>query len=66
MYMYGNDSLWSSARAVCVVQLVSMADSRTERLHKLLPASNSHHLYVPYPAIVDVCGLSKEIDAALE
>lgn len=43
MYTHGNDILWSSGRAVCVVQLVSMADSRTEMLHKLLPASNSHH-----------------------
>ena len=30
-----------SARAVCVVQLFSMADSKTERLRVLLLASNS-------------------------
>ena len=31
------------ARAVHVVQLISTADNRTERLHVLLTASNSHH-----------------------
>ena len=34
---------WASARAVRVVQLLSMADNRTERLRVLLPASNSRH-----------------------
>ena len=37
----------------------------------LLTASNIRYcidcnLYMPYPAIVDVCGLSKEISAALD
>ena len=43
-YTYANksdDSHWASARAVRVVRLFPMADSRTERLHVLLPASNS-------------------------
>ena len=54
--------------AVHVVRLVSMADSRTERLRKLLTASNSqhYHLYVPYQAIIDVCRLPKGINAALK
>ena len=59
-----------SARAICVVQVVSTAENRTERLHILLTASsNFHHhtcMYVPYPAIVDVCRLSKEINAVPE
>ena len=32
----------ASTRTVCVIQLVSMADSRTKRLCVLLTASNSH------------------------
>ena len=36
-----DDGHQASARAVRVVQLFSMADSRTERLRVLLPASNS-------------------------
>jgi len=33
----------------------------------LLTASNSHHhSYVPYPAIVDVGGFSKEINTTLK
>ena len=63
------DGHGASARAVRVVRLVSTADSRTERLHLLLTMPNSRHciahLY-PYPAIVDVCGLSKELNAALK
>jgi len=34
---------WASARAIGVVQLLSMADSRTERLRLLLTASKSCH-----------------------
>ena len=33
----------ASARAVCVVRLISTADTRTERLRTLLMVSNSHH-----------------------
>ena len=43
MHTYANnsdDGHRASARAVRVVQLFSMADSRTERLRVLLPASN--------------------------
>ena len=36
-----DDGHWASARAVRVVQLFSMTESRTERLRVLLPASNS-------------------------
>ena len=58
------------ASAVRVVWLVSMADSRTERLCVLLTASNSSHciarIYIPYWAVIDVCGISKEINATLE
>ena len=43
VYDYGH---WTSARAVCVVQLVSMADSRTEKLRLLLTESNNHHCIV--------------------
>ena len=41
-----DDSQEASARTVCVVQLVSMADSRTERLHILLIVSNGCHCIV--------------------
>ena len=67
-----DDDQWTSARAVCVVRLVSTADSRTEKLCVLLTVSNSRHcivctyLNVPYPAVVDVCGFSKEVNATLE
>ena len=37
------DSHQASARPVHIVQLISKADSRTERLHVLLTVSNSHH-----------------------
>ena len=40
------DSHRASARAVRVVWLISMTDGRTERLHKLLTASNSCHCIV--------------------
>ena len=43
MQIISDDGLQANARAVCVVQLFSMADSRTERLHILLTASNSRH-----------------------
>ena len=38
-----DDGHQASARAVCVVEPFSLADSRTERLRVLLPASNSRH-----------------------
>ena len=67
MQMISADSLRASTRAIHVAQLSSMADSRTERLHVLLTASNSRHCITHmYPAVVDVCGLSKEINATLE
>ena len=51
-----DDSHWASARAVRVVQLFSMADSRTERLHVLLPASNSRRCialtYLVQPSLI--------------
>ena len=53
-----------SIPSMATVQLVSTADSRMERLCVLLTTFNSRHciaLYVPYPAVVDVCGLSKEL-----
>ena len=43
MRIISDDGHQASVRAVCVVQLVSTADSRTERLCVLLTASNSHH-----------------------
>ena len=53
-----------SARAVRVVKLFSMADSRTEKLRVLLPASNSRRcIDVPFPAVIDYCD---EINAALD
>ena len=47
MQIVFDDSLWTSARAVDVVQLVSTADSTTERLCVLLTASNSRHCITP-------------------
>ena len=38
-----DDGHWASTRLFCVVQLISMTDSRTERLYVLLTASNSRH-----------------------
>ena len=55
-----DDSHHASTRTVCVVRVVSTAGSRTEKLCIL------SHSYLPYPAIVDVSRLSKEINAALE
>ena len=43
MRIISDDGNQTSARAVCVVQLISTADSRTERLHLVLTASNSRH-----------------------
>ena len=70
MHTYANnsdDGHQASARAVRVVQLFSMAESRTEWLRVLLPASNSRRciagIHRPFPAIID---LSNEINAALE
>ena len=37
-----DDSHQASGSSVCVVQLASRADSKTERLHELLTGSNSH------------------------
>ena len=65
MCIISGDCHRASARAGCVIQLVSMAESRTERLCLLLTASNSHHC-IARSAIVDVCGLSKKINAALK
>ena len=52
--MISDDGHHASTRTVCVVRVVPTTDSRTERL------------CVPYPATIDVSGLSKEINAALE
>ena len=55
-----SDGQQASARAVSVVQLLSVADTRTGGLCGLLTASVITVLLVPpYPAIVDVCELSK-------
>ena len=43
MQMISDDGHQASTRAVCVVWLISAADSRTERLCVLLTASNSRH-----------------------
>ena len=55
---------------VGVVRLVSTDNSRTRRLHILLTASDIclllYRSCISYQAIIDVCGLSKEIDATLE
>ena len=63
----------ATLRELCTFYLVVVptADSRSERLHVLLiTSSNCHrltHIYVlPYPAIADASGLSKEINAILE
>ena len=68
-HTHANNSIWSSTRAVCVVQLFSTAESRTVRLCILLTASNSRHwitrTYFILPSLVSA-GLSKEINATLE
>ena len=46
--MISDDSHHASARTVCVVKVVPTADSRT-------------HSYLPYPAVVDISRISKEI-----
>ena len=58
-HTYANDSddgHQASVRAVCVIQLFSMADSRTERLCVLPPASNScrciAHTYLILPLLM--------------
>ena len=43
MRIISYDGDWASVRAVGIVRLVSTADSRTERLHLLVTASNSRH-----------------------
>ena len=60
-YRYANsfdDGHWASARAVRVVQLFSMADSRTEKFRVLLPASNSRRCialtYLVQPSLISV------------
>ena len=63
--MIPDDGHHVSTRTVCVVKVVPVADSKTERLCILLTKSPSHS-YVPYPAFVDVSGLSKERNAAFE
>ena len=47
-----DDSHWASVRAVCVIQLVSMADIRTERLCLLLKVYDSHHMYLIQPSLM--------------
>ena len=32
------------------------------RLHVLLTSSSPSHSYVPYPAIIDICRLAKELN----
>ena len=56
MQIISDDSHQACARAVGVLRLDSMADSRTERLCELLSVSNSRHYcsYVPAPQIVPV------------
>ena len=65
-----DDNHQASTRAVCVVELFSIADGRTERLRVLLTVSSNCHCftrtYLIQLLIVDVSGLSKEINAALE
>ena len=42
-WMISDDCHHASARTVCVVRVISTADSRTERLRVLLTASSNHH-----------------------
>ena len=63
MWIISDNSHLVSARAVCVVQLISMAESRTERLHILLTASSSRHrltcAYLIQPSLVSAGFLKK-------
>ena len=67
--MISDNGHYTSARTVCVVQVVPMADSRTERLRVLLTVSSNRHcltrMYLIQP-VVGVSGLSKEINTALK
>ena len=61
-----DNSHQASARAVCVVRLISMADRGTERLHVLLTASNSRHCITCTYIIKPLLMSAEEITAALE
>ena len=54
MQIISDDGHQASTRAVHVVQLVSTADSRTERLRLLLTAPDSRHSIMSHPVVVDV------------
>ena len=54
MQIISDNNYRTSVRAVCVVGLISTVDNRTQSLHLLLIA-----------LIVDVCRLSKVINATL-
>ena len=67
LQIISDDCHRASARTVCVVRVISTAGRGTERLRLLLSASNSRHCVARVcSAVVDVCGLSKEINATLE
>ena len=55
----------ASAKAVCVVLLVSMADSRTERLCELPTPSNSRHCITCMYLITIVEGLTEHFVASV-
>ena len=64
-YTFANSSQWASARAVRVVRLVTKADSKTKRLRLLLTSHCIARMY-PIQPIIDVCGLSKEMNTDLK
>ena len=55
-----SDDDYHAGRAVCAVQLVSMADNRTERLRLLLTASNSCHCILLHWSDCHNCNLGSE------
>ena len=61
MQIISDDGQWASTRAVHVVRLVSMADSRTERLHLQLTASKVVTVSLKH-AVIGFSGLSKEMN----
>ena len=55
--MISDDSLHASAKTVRVILVIPTADSRTARATDSVWQPSQSHLYLPYPAVVDVSRL---------
>ena len=60
MEIISDNSHHASTRVVHVVLLVSVADSRTERLRLLLTASNNHHYIIPRMCLMQLSLMSAD------